>query len=127
VPKSIESTCAAYLDAWSRKDLDGITVHLHPNVHFKGPMQEFNGCEATLASAKRVFPLLERLDVRAKFVAGDRAMFVYDFVCRAPIGVCRTAEMVRFQDGLICDIELFFDARPFEALQRAQATNAVPK
>jgi hypothetical protein len=125
--KSIDSNCAAYLDAWSRKDLDGIAIHLHPDVHFKGPMQELNGREAILVSSKRVFPLLERLDVRGKFVSGDRAMFAYDFVCHDPIGVCRTAELVRFQDGLIRDIELFFDARPFEAMQRAQAAGAVLK
>jgi hypothetical protein len=117
--KSIESDCAAYLDAWSRKDLDGIAVHLHPDVHFKGPMQELNGREAVLASSKRIFPLLERIEVRARFVSGDRAMFAYDFICREPIGVCRTAEMVRFQDGLIRETELFFDARPFEAMQKA--------
>jgi hypothetical protein len=125
--KSIDSNCAAYLDAWSRKDIDGIAVHLHPDVHFKGPMQELNGREAVLASAKRIFPLLERLEVRARFVSGDRAMFAYDFVCRDPVGVCRTAELVRFQDRSIRDIELFFDARPFEAMQRAQADRAVPK
>jgi hypothetical protein len=37
--KSIESNCTSYLDAWSRKDLDGIAIHLHPDAHFKGPMQ----------------------------------------------------------------------------------------
>jgi hypothetical protein len=127
MPDSIESNCAAYLDAWSRKDLDGIAIHLHPDVHFKGPMQELSGREAVLASSKRIFPLLERLEVRAKFVAADRAMFAYDFICRDPIGVCRTAELVRFQDRLIRDIELFFDARPFEAMQRAQAAGVAPK
>jgi hypothetical protein len=127
VLKSIDSNCAAYLDAWSHKDLDGIAAHLHPDVHFKGPMQELNGREAVLASSKRIFPLLERLEVRAQFVSGDRAMFAYDFVCRDPIGVCRTAELVRFQDGLIRDIELFFDARPFEAMQRAQADRTAAK
>jgi hypothetical protein len=77
--------------------------------------------DKVLASAARVFPLLERLETRAQFVSRDRAMFAYDFICREPIGVCLTAELVRFQDGLIRDIELFFDARPFEAFQRAQA------
>jgi SnoaL-like domain len=119
--KSIESSCTDYLNAWSRKDLEGIAAHLHPEVHFKGPMQELNGRDAVLASSKRIFPLLERLDLRAQFVSGERAMFAYDFVCREPIGVCRTAELVHFQDGLIRDIELFFDARPFEAMQRARA------
>jgi hypothetical protein len=59
-------------------------------------------------------------------VSGDRAMFAYDFICRDPIAVCRTAELLRFTDGLILDIELFFDARPFEAMQRTQAASAAP-
>jgi hypothetical protein len=40
-----ESDCSAYLDAWSHKDIEGIAAHLHPQVHFKGPMQELNGRE----------------------------------------------------------------------------------
>jgi len=118
---SIEAASAAYLDAWARKDLEGIAARLHPDVHFMAPMQELNGRDAVLASAARVFPLLERFETRAKFVSRDRAMFAYDFICREPIGVCRTAELVGFEDGLIREIELFFDARPFEAFQRAQA------
>jgi len=125
--KSIESRCASYLDAWSRKDLVGVAAHLHPDVHFKGPMQELNGKDAVLASTQRIFPLLERLDVRAQYFSGDRAMFAYDFVCRPPIGLCRTAEMVRFEDDLIRETELFFDARPFEAMQKALAERAAQK
>jgi hypothetical protein len=118
---SIEAACTAYLDAWARKDLSGIAARLHPAVRFKGPMQELNGRESVLAAAERVFPLLERFETWAQFVSRDRAMFAYDFICREPIGVCPTAELVRFEDGLIRDIQLFFDARPFEAFQRAQA------
>lgn len=124
---SIESEAITYIDAWSRKDLEGIGARLHPDVHFKGPMQELNGREAVLTSAKRIFQLLERMDIRGRFVAGNRAMFAYDFVCREPIGVCRTAELVQFDGKLIRDIELFFDARPFEAMQRAQADRTNPK
>ena len=122
--KSIESSCTDYLNAWSRKDLDGIAAHLHADVHFKGPMQELTGRAAVLEASGRIFPLLEQFDLRARFVSGQRAMFAYDFICRAPIGVCRTAELVRFEDGLIRDIELFFDARPFEAMRKAAATAA---
>lgn len=122
--KSIESICAAYLDAWSRKDLPGIAVHIHPDVRFKGPMQVFQGREPYLGATNRVFPLLEKLDLRARFISGDRAMLVYDFVCRDPIGVSRTAEMVRFEGELIRETELFFDARPFEAMQKTQAARA---
>jgi hypothetical protein len=118
---TVEGKCAAYMDAWSRKDLDAIGALLHPKVHFKGPMQELNGREAVLAASQRIFPLLEKFVARQQLVSGERAMFAYDFICREPIGLCRTAELIQFEDGLIRETELFFDARPFEALQRAQA------
>ena len=118
---SIAVAAGAYLDAWARKDLDGIATHLHPDVHFRAPMQELTGRDKVLGAAARVFPLLERLEKRAQFVSEEAAVFCYDFVCREPIGTSRTAEWIRFEGGLIRQIELFFDARPFEAFQRAQA------
>ena len=68
-----------------------------------------------------LLPRLDRFENVERFIEGDRAMFTYDFVCIDPIGLCRTAERVRIIDGLVHDIELFFDARPFEAMQRALA------
>lgn len=119
--KSTADAATAYLDAWARKDLNGIAARLHPEVHFRAPMQEVAGRDNVLGAAERVFPLLERLEKRAQFVSENAAMFCYDFVCREPIGTSRTAEWIRFEGGLIREIELFFDARPFEAFQRAQA------
>ena len=109
----------AYLKAWDSKDLEGIAEYLHPEVHFIGPMTEMIGKEKVPQSAKRLFGLLETLEVRSKFASGDRAFFTYDFVCADPIGVCRTAELMTFKDGLISRIELFFDARPFEKLMQS--------
>jgi hypothetical protein len=85
-------------------------------------MQEFTGRAAYIEATKRVFSILEKLDVRGQFFAGERAVLIYDFVCHEPIGISRTAEMVRFKDGLLIDTELFFDARPFEAMQKAMAS-----
>ena len=124
---SIESGCVSYLEAWSRKDLKGVAALIHPNVHFKAPMQELEGRDAYLAATARVFSILDKLDARAHFVSGDRAVLIYDFVCVPPIGVSRTAEMIQFEGGLIKDSELFFDARPFEAMQKAMAGKATTK
>jgi hypothetical protein len=124
---SIESRCASYLDAWSRKDIEGVAALVHPDVRFKAPMQEFEGRDAYITATARVFPLLKRLDVRAQFISGARAVLIYDFVCLPPIDVSRTAEMIRFEDGLIRETELFFDARPFEAMQKALANRTAPQ
>jgi hypothetical protein len=106
-------TAEAYLAAWQKKDLAGIGEHLHADVHFKGPMSETTGKDAFLAAAQRIFPPLQSLTVRHTFASGGAVAAIYDFNCAAPIGVCRTAELITFQDGLISGVELFFDARPF--------------
>ena len=124
---SIEQVSTAYLSAWTRKDLEGIAACLHPAVQFKSPTAETNGRDKYLAATARVLPLLDRIDIRAQFTSGDRAMFAYDFVCREPIGVSRTAELVRLEGGLIRESEVLFDARPFEAFARAQAARADSK
>ena len=119
--ETIEAICRSYLEAWARKDISGIEAALHPNVQFKAPMQELHGREAVVAATARMLPRLIAFDHVEQFIAGDCAMFTYDFVCIDPIGLCRTAERVRIVDGLVRDIELFFDARPFEAMQKAMA------
>ena len=111
-----------YIAAWKNKDADAIAACLDRDVHFKGPMAETKGREPFVAASRRMFPLLQDYRVRSVFVDGDHAMFVYDFVCVEPIGVCRTAELVTVKDGLIASSEIFFDARPFEKLaQRSSA------
>jgi hypothetical protein len=119
---AIAVACAAYMDAWARKDLAGIARQIHPDVHFLGPMVDTQGRDAFLRSSEGIFRLLERIDLRGTFIAGNRAMFAYDFVCGPPIGIVRTGELVDFDGGLIRRIELFYDARPFEAARRAAAS-----
>jgi hypothetical protein len=41
-------------------------------------------------------------------------MLAYDVDLGEPTGMCRTAVLMTFDNGLITCIELFFDARPFE-------------
>lgn len=116
---SVAEACAAYMDAWARKDIAGIARHVHPDVQFLGPMVETQGRDAFLRSSEGIFRMLERIALRGTFIAGARAMFAYDFVCRPPIGIVRTGELVDFDGVLIRRIELFYDARPFEAARRA--------
>jgi hypothetical protein len=118
-----EIACADYLDAWARKDLDAIGARIYHDVVFKSPTASTTGRAAYLAATARFLTMVEQVVVRGRFVSGDRAMFAYDFVCHAPVGVCPTAELIRVEDGLVRESEIFFDARPFEALARARAAN----
>ncbi len=115
---SLISIGTDYLQAWGRHDLKAVGSHLHPDLHFKGPLGERHGREAFLAGVARLLPLwqLQRVNLRSSFESGNQAMFAYDFVCAEPLGVCPIAELLTFQDGKIIGIELFLDARPFEKL-----------
>jgi hypothetical protein len=115
------TTTHEYLQAWNRKDLAAIASLIAEGVSFKGPMSETTGRGAFTQAVAKMFPLLERIDVRHVYGDADHTVAVYDFVCAQPIGNCRTTELLSFESGRICASELFFDARPFEALMRASA------
>jgi len=118
---TIQRVCAAYLDAWQRKDIDALLACLHPDVQFKSPTAATSTRQTYASGALRFFALFDRIDIRAKLFSEDTAMFALDFNCIKPIGVCPTAELIRFKDGLIHEDEIFFDARPFEALAGVKA------
>ena len=113
---NIRSIADSYIAAWKNKDIDEIARHLHPDVHYKGPMAERTGREALVAGMKRLLPMLIDVNVRSAFAEGNQTLYAYDFICREPIGVSRIAELLTFEGEQIKSIELFFDARPWEKL-----------
>lgn len=120
MPESVRELCERYYTAWQHKDLDGILRCLQPDVVFKSPNATTQGRDAYAAAARRFLSLVDRIEVRQTFTAENAAMAAVDFYCVQPIGLCPTAERMELKNGLIAEDELFFDARPFEALGRAK-------
>ena len=106
-----------YLEGWNRKDASAFAAVLAPDVRFKGPLAQTEGRDAFLAAVTRMFPMVEKLELRALFTEDDRALAIYDFICAAPVGCLRTAEMIELRDGLIASSELFFDTAPLTSAQ----------
>jgi ketosteroid isomerase-like protein len=107
------ASAEAYYKAMNDKDLSGMARHLHPDIRLVTPMEDLTGKEAVLEAAKRLLPLINSIKVHAKFGSEDQAMLTYDIDFVEPIGVCRAAALMTFNDGLIMRNEIFFDARPF--------------
>jgi ketosteroid isomerase-like protein len=107
------ATALAYYKAMNGKDLPGMALHLHPDLRLVSPLDELTGKDAVLAAAKPLLDLIKSIEVRAQFGSADQAMLTYDMDFGEPIGVCRTAALMTFRDGLIARNELFFDTRPF--------------
>jgi predicted ester cyclase len=111
----MRSAALAYLNAWKNKDEKAIAARLHPKVRFAGPLSAHEGREAVLASFRALFPMLQTVTLHHLLVDGEQAVAAYDFVCTAPVGLVRMAELMLFEEGLIRSIEMYFDARPFVA------------
>jgi len=108
------SLAESYYNAMLAKDFDKMAGYLHNNVHFIGPIAEMHGKESVVAAAKNFGGILQDIQIRSRFVAGDQIMFAYDMVVPAPIGKFRAAVLMEFTDRLISKIELFYDASPFQ-------------
>jgi len=104
----------AYYKAMNEKDLPGTAKYLHPDVHFLTPFADIKGKEAVLGAIKGFISYLRNLTIRSEFEFGNQLSLVYDGDYPDPIGTVRTAALMTFKDDLIIDVELFFDARPFE-------------
>lgn len=108
------SLASSYYNAMLAKDFDKMAGHLHNNVQFIGPLAEMQGKEQIVTAAKNFGGILQDIQIRSRFAAGDQIMLAYDMVVPAPIGKFRAAVLMEFTDRLISKIELFYDASPFQ-------------
>ena len=104
----------SYYNAMLAKDFDKMASYLHDNVHFIGPLAEMHGKNAVVTAAKNFGGILQDIQIRSRFAAGDQIMLAYDMVVPAPIGKFRAAVLMEFTEQQISKIELFYDASPFQ-------------
>lgn len=103
-----------YYNAMLAKDFDKMANYLHNNVHFIGPLAEMHGKDAVVTAAKNFGGILQDIQIRSRFAAGDQIMLAYNMVVPAQIGKFRAAVLMEFKGRLISKIELFYDASPFQ-------------
>jgi ketosteroid isomerase-like protein len=103
-----------YYQALQEGDFAEAARHLHPDVKFVGPLSDLAGKEAVLKAAKQFLTLLKGLTMHMTFGSSEKAMLTYDVDFGEPVGIWRTAVLMTFKDGLIANLELFYDARPSE-------------
>ncbi|MEY3197259.1 MAG: hypothetical protein RLZZ59_630 [Pseudomonadota bacterium] len=104
----------SYYNAMLAKDFDKMASYLHDNVIFISPLAEIQGKDTVKNAAKNFGGILQDIQIRSRFAAGDQIMFAYDMLVPPPIGKFRAAVLMEFTDQLISKIELFFDSIPFQ-------------
>lgn len=112
-PEQNLAAAVAYFGGYDRKDPDAIARHLHPEVRYGAPLAQLTGKAAVVEGATRFAATLRSLTVRARFAAGDQVMLAYEVEAPAPVGTQPAAALLTFRDGLIAELRVYFDPRPF--------------
>jgi hypothetical protein len=114
VNQDITSIAEDYLAAVSDHDIEALGKNLHPQLHFKASMCEIDGRQNFLDHTEKFFSSIKGLEIRAGFSSMNRAFYLYDLFFHHSLGMSRTANLMTFEDGMIKEIELIYDPRPFE-------------
>ena len=110
----------AYLNALDQKDLAKITSLVDPGIHCKTPLAEVFDRDAFIMSMRRMLANLKGVHLIAKFSSGGQATFIYEVIFNEPVGTIKAASLMTLEGDKIKDMEIFFDARPFERVYGTQ-------
>ncbi len=104
-----------YYKTGLRKDFVEMAKYLHPEVVFRAPLAKLDGQEAFVEAAKGFFGFLQSIEFRTAMEEDDKVMMTYHAFFPEPVGKFPTAIYVSFKDGLMKEVELYYDPRPLLA------------
>ena len=99
-----------YYTLLGKKDASGVAKYLHEDVLCISPVDEVRGKRALLGVIKNFVSSFNSLNIRNKFCSENQAVVVFDLNFPEPIGKLRSVSLVTFEDGLIKQLELFYDS-----------------
>jgi len=102
-----------YYQLIGEKNIEGIKKFLHPDVKFFSPMANLQGKDAVIEATSNFTQMFSLLKIRTKFGSDNQAMIIYDIDIPGMIENFPGASLLKFDDGLIVRIELFYDASYF--------------
>lgn len=105
-----------YYSAMGNKNLEKLSSYLHPEVHFISPLGQMQGKENVVNGAKGFMSLFSTINIRNKFknTENNTEVIIFDLECPNPIGNFSASTLITIKDGLIHQMELFYDTKPFQ-------------
>lgn len=108
----------AYYKAMNERNFSQVETYLDPNVQFTTPLAELSGKEAVLVAIKGFMSVAKQVAIKKEFISGDDVVLIYEVEFPAPIGIVPSVTHMTFNNGLITNIRLYYDARPFDEARK---------
>jgi len=86
---------------------------LHPEVNLISPFSNLQGKNDVFEEAKKFATALTSLEIREKFSLDNKVVLIMNLGFLESESSLRAVSFLTFQDGLIYNIELFFDTSAF--------------
>ncbi len=119
----LQATALAYLDAVASKDLGRVEALVDPDIRFIGPAGTITGVKDLVGAFRRIGAVHVRNDIERVFSDGNEVCVIYDFVTDT-LGAVPTIEWIRFSNGRITTVNLYYDQVPWMTLREELARRA---
>jgi ketosteroid isomerase-like protein len=105
-----------YQRAFGSGDIETARSLLADDLHFKGPIEEFDNADDYIQSVAKLARIVAGTDVKKVLAQGNDVVTIYDLHTNTPAGTSNVAEWATVENGKIAEMRVFFDARPFAAM-----------
>jgi len=105
-----------YNMALGAKDFAAARRLLADDLHFQGPIDEFNRADDYVTAITRLYGMVKGIEHQATIVEGDEVAVFY--ILDTPVAKAPVAEWYTVRSGKITQLRAYFDARPFAGAGR---------
>jgi hypothetical protein len=109
-----------YHEALRREDFDAARKLLSDDLRFTGPFESFERADDYIEAIRKLWGIVESMEVRHVSTSGNEVVALYDLVTRTPAGSQLVCEWYGIDGDAIAWIRAVFDSAPF-AFLRADA------
>ncbi|MDH3494254.1 MAG: nuclear transport factor 2 family protein [Acidobacteriota bacterium] len=98
-----------WIEAWTRMDLQWLRERLAPDFVHTSPFGRLEGREPYLETVEPMArKSVRQLDIKRIIASGDQAAVWFEN--RTPRGIVPTCDWIRTRDGLITEVQSFYDS-----------------
>jgi ketosteroid isomerase-like protein len=101
-----------YQRAFGSGDVQTARSLLADDLHFVGPIEEFENADDYMSSVGKLAQIVTGTDVKKVFADGNDVATICDLHTNTPAGTSNVAEWATVKGGKIVEMRVFFDARP---------------
>jgi ketosteroid isomerase-like protein len=102
----------SYQEAMAKGDWKGARAHLRDNLEFRGPLDTFHKADDYITALQRLYPMVEKVDVKRVFAEGDDVVVLCDLHFKPPMPAIYVVEWYGVSEGKIARVQVVFDPRP---------------